>query len=57
MRADDSKQVLMPGMLGYVLSGQTRRWSFPAPANAAGLGRFEAMINRDVQPLDVVSTP
>lgn len=50
---DDKRQELLPGLVGYVLAGQTRHWSFPAPDNAKKMTRLEAMVNRDVQPLHV----
>lgn len=38
------RQPLVPGLLGYVLPGQTMRWTLP---QGAGQGRFEAIINDD----------
>lgn len=52
---DGSKRVLISGLAGYVLAGQSRHWSFPAPDSATKVDHFEAMINRDVQPLHVSS--
>lgn len=52
----DEKQVLMPGLVGYVLAGQSRHWSFPVPTSATKIDHIQAMINRDVQPIHV-STP
>lgn len=47
--AGDGKRVpLFPGLLGYVLSGQTMRWTLPAnSARSASGGAFEAVINDD----------
>lgn len=35
---------LFPGLAGYVLAGQTRRWSLPGPAQAYQGGRFSARL-------------
>ncbi|QIL81965.1 molecular chaperone [Diaphorobacter sp. HDW4A] len=47
------KQVLMSGLVGYVLAGQSRHWNVPAPASTTKIDHFQAMINRTVQPIHV----
>ncbi|PNS09556.1 fimbrial biogenesis chaperone [Solilutibacter silvestris] len=56
--ADGKKTVLFPGLLGYVLPGQTMRWTLP-PAKDSGTGAFSAMINDDnaASPLPNSTTP
>ena len=44
--ADKSRHELAPGLLGYVLAGETMRWSLPA-GTTRGDGYFEAVINDD----------
>lgn len=41
--ATGARSVLLPGLVGYVLPGQTMRW--PLPANAPAGGRLVARIN------------
>ncbi len=38
---------LLPGLAGYVLAGQTRRWPLPGPAAAYMNGRFSARLGQD----------
>lgn len=40
------RRELAPGLLGYVLAGQTMQWPVPT-ASVSGAGRFEALINDD----------
>lgn len=51
--AAQERILLLPGLVGYVLAGQSRSWSLEAPDNAQELLGLEAMINRQVQPLHV----
>ncbi len=46
---------LMPGLVGYVLTGQTMRWPLTSPASRFAGGAFKARINSeaDEQPLPV----
>lgn len=50
--------VLFPGLLGYVLPGQTMRWPLP-PATDPGSNAFAAVINDDnaASPLPQSTTP
>lgn len=56
--ADGRKTTLFPGLLGYVLPGQTMRWTLP-PAKDSGTSAFEAVINDDnaASPLPNSTTP
>lgn len=56
--AGGRRTVLYPGLLGYVLPGQTMRWPLP-PAKDSGTSAFEAVINDDnaVSPLPTSTTP
>lgn len=52
---------LLPGLAGYVLAGQTRRWTLPGPAAAYADGRFSARLGQDepalLAPLDPAIAP
>ncbi len=52
---------LLPGLAGYVLAGQTRRWPLPGPAAAYADGRFSARLGQDepalLAPLDPAIAP
>ena len=54
----NQRRELNPGLLGYVLPGETMRWPIPA-AMATGNGHFEAVINddHDATALPPSSTP
>lgn len=56
--AGGRKTLLFPGLLGYVLPGQTMRWTLP-PATDSGSSAFEAVINDDnaASPLPNPTTP
>lgn len=43
--ADGRRHAIAPGLSGYVLPGQTRRWPLPAAALPPGSGTFQARIN------------
>ncbi len=52
---------LLPGLAGYVLAGQTRRWPLPDPAEAYADGHFSARLGHDdpvlLPPLDPAIAP
>ncbi|MGG6461672.1 fimbrial biogenesis chaperone [Solilutibacter silvestris] len=56
--AGGRRSPLFPGLLGYVLPGQTMRWTLP-PAKDPGTSAFEAVINDDnaASPLPTSTTP
>ncbi|WP_312321119.1 fimbria/pilus periplasmic chaperone [Stenotrophomonas sp.] len=52
---------LLPGLSGYVLAGQTRRWPLPGAAATYAGGRFSARLGQDapalLAPLDPAFAP
>lgn len=40
---------LIPGLMGYVLAGQTMSWNLPVSLPDSGAGKFQAMINSDIK--------
>lgn len=42
--AEGRRTVLMPGLAGYVLAGQQRRWALPARREGYGSGHFRARL-------------
>lgn len=47
--AEGTRTELVPGLLGYVLTGQQMRWSLPLPEQIGSGGGFEARFNDDAQ--------
>ena len=47
--AQGSPRPLLPGLSGYVLAGQTRRWTLPGPAAAYQNGQFSARLGENAQ--------
>lgn len=45
------------GLVGYVLAGQTMRWSLPEPADTYADGTFSARINGDAAPIELPRAP
>lgn len=42
--ADGQRELLLPGLAGYVLAGRQRHWPLPARADAYTGGRFQAQL-------------
>lgn len=42
--ADGRREILLPGLAGYILAGRQRHWSLPARADAYAGGRFLAQM-------------
>lgn len=49
--ADGRRSVLLPGLAGYVLAGQQRRWALPARADGYAGGRFLARLQDGAEQL------
>ena len=56
--ASGKSTMLMPGLLGYVLSGQTMKWPLPLPASVRQSGgRIDARLNDDTQSQTLLQVP
>ncbi|KAF1055646.1 MAG: hypothetical protein GAK43_00441 [Stenotrophomonas maltophilia] len=49
--ADGRRSMLLPGLAGYVLAGQQRRWALPARADGYAGGRFLARLQDGAEQL------
>lgn len=47
--ANGKKTPLIPGLMGYVLAGQTMSWTLPQKLPDNGSGKFQAVINSDIK--------
>ena len=47
VEGNGNRAVLVPGLLGYVLAGQTMRWSLALPESAQPGGTLQARFNND----------
>lgn len=56
--ASGKSTMLMPGLLGYVLSGQTMKWPLPLSASVRQSGgRIDARLNDDTQSQTLLQVP
>ncbi|MDR2333338.1 MAG: molecular chaperone [Burkholderiaceae bacterium] len=55
--AEGQTMLINKGMLGYVLPGSTMRWTVPTPQISFPVKAYQAMINSDVQPINVPASP
>lgn len=51
------RQLLLPGLAGYVLAGHTRRWPLTGPAQAYRGGRFSARLGDQAEDLLALPDP
>ncbi|QIL72556.1 molecular chaperone [Diaphorobacter sp. HDW4B] len=56
--ANGKSSMLMPGLLGYVLTGQTMKWQLPLPASMRQTGgRIDVRLNDDTQSQTLLQVP
>ena len=56
--ANGKSSMLRPGLLGYVLTGQTMKWQLPLPASLSQTGgRIDVRLNDDTQSQTLLQVP